>query len=217
LLVSGNSTSPAPAVLATAIMAALLPSSIWGWQRAFEGASALVGVLYLGVCMLSQARRGESAAELGLRFDNLPRALGSAAVFVVPAVLVLVAAGFALESLQFSWSRAARDIPWLLVWGTAQQYGLLGFFYRRFLEISGEERLAAVGASVIFATFHAPNGFLVAVTLVAGMMACILYRRVPNILAIGVAHGVISFALLCSLPPEVTGGLRVGPGYLAHG
>jgi hypothetical protein len=203
------------AFLEVSAMIAILLSYIWGWQRAFVGASQLVLVLYFGLALVSHLLRGESARQVGLRFDNLPRALRNAAVVVVPAVLLALAIGFALDGWHFhSGSQTARGAPWLLAWATAQQYGLLGFFYRRFLEIFGGPLAATAGASVTFAAFHVPNGFLVAVTLAAGAAACTLYRREPNLLAIGAAHAMLSFFLFYSLPFDVTHGLRVGPGYL---
>jgi membrane protease YdiL (CAAX protease family) len=88
-------------------------------------------------------------------------------------------------------------------------------FYRRLIEALGSSRAAAAGAAILFAVFHLPNGFLMAVTLAAGAFACALYQREPNVPIIGVAHGSISFALYYALPASITGGLRVGPGYLA--
>ena len=41
----------------------------------------------------------------------------------------------------------------------------------------------------MFALFHLPNPFLTAVTLVAGILAGMLYRVVPNLWAIGAGHG----------------------------
>jgi membrane protease YdiL (CAAX protease family) len=68
---------------------------------------------------------------------------------------------------------------------------------------------------VAFATFHLPNPFLVPVTLAAGLAACTLYRREPNLFVIGLSHAMVSYFLLCCLPISVTHGLRVGPGYFA--
>jgi ABC-type Mn2+/Zn2+ transport system permease subunit len=131
-------------------------------------------------------------------------------------VAVSFAIGLTLGSWHFhSWSHILKGAPWMLAWATAQQYGLLCFFYRRFLEISADPRAATAGAAVTFAAFHIPNGFLVAVTLLAGVAACTLYRRETNLFAIGMAHALVSFTLLCSLPFSVTHGLRVGPAYLA--
>lgn len=217
MLIPAARKSHTAAILEIATMIAALLSYIWGWQGAFAGASGLILVLYVGIGILSHARRGESACQLGLRVDNLPYALRNAAALVAPAVLVLLAIGIALDSLHFSWSQTAKNAPWLIAWGTAQQYGLLCFFYRRFLEIFGGPWLATICAATTFATFHAPNGFLIAITLAAGVAACTLYRRTPNVLAIGIAHAVISFMLVCALPYDVTHGLLVGPAYLALG
>jgi membrane protease YdiL (CAAX protease family) len=54
-----------------------------------------------------------------------------------------------------------------------------------------------------------------AVTLGAGVVACLLYRRSPNVIVIGLAHATLSFVLYCALPYSLTHGLRVGPGYFA--
>jgi membrane protease YdiL (CAAX protease family) len=101
----------------------------------------------------------------------------------------------------------------MVAWGCAQQYGLLCFCYRRFLEIVGNPRGATLSAAVLFAIFHAPNALLMGVTLLAGLVSCTLYRREPNVPVLGLAHAVISFALVGSLAYEVTHGMRVGPGY----
>ena len=204
------------ALLEVAAMSAILLSYIWGWHGAFSGASIAILVLYFGLGIASHLLHRESARDIGLRVDNFPRALRNAAMFVVPAVAVSLAVSWALGSWHF---QAAGHSPlqalWLIAWATAQQYGLLCFFYRRFLDIFGTTAAATVGAAVSFAAFHLPNPFLFPVTLAAGMAACTLYRREANLFAIGLAHASVSFVLLWSLPYSVTHGLRVGPGYLA--
>ena len=208
----------AAAIVEVAALSAILLSYIWGWQRTFPGASLLILVLYFGVGLLSHLRRRESLRDIGIRTDNLRCALINAAVIVVPAAVLCVLVGWLLGSLHFpTASHAVVLALWLIVWGTAQQYGLSCFFYRRFREIFEEQGTwtATAAASVMFALFHMPNGFLVAVTLAAGAVACRLYQREPNLAALGVAHAMISFVVLYSLPFSVTHGLRVGPGYLA--
>jgi hypothetical protein len=197
-------------------MVAILLSYIWVWHGTFPGAAPLILALYFGVGIVSHVRRGETARDIGLRFDNFPRALLNVAYVVAPAVAVTLAFGWALGGWHFrSWERSAFELTWMLGWATAQQYGLLCFFCRRFCEIFEAPWSAVGGAAAIFATMHAPNGFLVAVTLVAGTVACTLYRRTPNLIAIGIGHAVVSYVLLCALPFSVTHGLRVGPGYFA--
>jgi hypothetical protein len=197
-------------------MVTILLTYIWFWHDAFHGAALLIIALYFGIGILSHARRGEAPGHIGLRIDNLPRALRNVALVVVPAIGVTLVIGFAMRSWHFrGWEHPIVEPLWMLSWATAQQYGLLCFFLRRFSEIFAPSWAATLGASAVFATMHAPNGFLIAVTAAAGLAACTLYRRVPNLLAIGIGHAALSYVLLCSLPFSVTHGLRVGPGYLA--
>jgi membrane protease YdiL (CAAX protease family) len=202
------------AIIEIAALSVILLSYIWGWQHAFAGASQLIFVLYFGLILLSQFRRRESLREVGVRGDNLARAVRNAAVIVVPASALCVLIGWSLDSLHFPTASHTGVLAlWLIVWGTAQQFGLSCFFYRRFREIFANTWAATAGASLMFAVFHVPNGFLVAVTLAAGVAACRLYEREPNLFALGLAHAMISLIVLYSLPYGVTHGLRVGPGY----
>ncbi|HVY80141.1 MAG TPA: CPBP family glutamic-type intramembrane protease [Steroidobacteraceae bacterium] len=206
----------AAALLEVGAMVAILLSYIWWWQGAFPGASLLMVALYFGIGILSHARRGERPREIGIAPHRLPRALRNVALVVVPAIAVTLAIGSAMDSWHFrGWEHPIIAVTSMLAWATAQQYGLLCFFYRRFCDIFVSRWAASAGASAVFATMHAPNGFLIAVTAAAGLVACALYRRVPNVLAIGIGHAALSYVLLCALPFTVTHGLRVGPGYLA--
>ena len=216
MLVAARTTWRTVALVEVATMFVALLSYIWAWQRTFAGASLLIIALYCGLGLMSHLRRHETAWYLGLRADNLARALRNALFIAVPAVVVALGIGLALGTWHFpSWLRILKEAPWMVAWATAQQYGLLCFFYRRFLEIFADPAAATASAAVMFATFHIPNVFLIAVTLAAGVAACTLYRRETNLFAIGVAHALVSIVLLCSLPESVTHGLRVGPGYLA--
>jgi hypothetical protein len=199
-----------------AAMTAILLTYIWGWQGSFVGSSLLVIVLYFGLAAASQFRRREMPRQLGFRFDNAPTALRNATLVVVPILAVFLTIGAALGSWHFpSWKHFFGGLPWLLVWDLAQQYGLLCFFYRRFLEILDRPGAATLAASITFAGFHAPNPFLMAVTLGGGAVACGLYRRAPNVFVIGVAHAALSYVLYFALPIGLTHALRVGPGYYA--
>jgi hypothetical protein len=195
-------------------MVAVLLSYIWGWQGTFAGASPLLIVTYFGLGAVGHARSGENLRQLGFRIDNLPIALRNAAFVVTPAIAIAIVVGFALGSWHFPpWQRGLAGLPWMFVWAAAQQYGLVCFFYRRFLETFGHWQMAVAAAAVMFATFHVPNGFLIAVTLAAGTAACTLYRREPNVIALALAHAMLSYVLFFALPETVTHGLRVGPGY----
>jgi len=206
------------ALLEVTAMVALLLSYIWGWQGFFRGGFLLVTALYFAIGYVSHRRRGETARELGLRFDNGWAATRNAALIVSVGLCVPLAVGAALGTWHFrGWSSSLAGLPWGLAWGTAQQYGLLCFLYRRLLEILDSPQGATLGAAAIFAAFHVPNPFLLGVTFVAGLASCTLYRREPNVFVLGIAHAAISFVLYGALPRTVTHGLHVGPGYFtAH-
>ena len=196
-------------------MLALVLSYIWGWQRTFPGDELLVVLLYFAVCYVSHVRCRESARVLGLRLDNWRSAARQACVPVAVAVGAALGTGAMLRSWHFELADLPLDLPWHVAWGTAQQYGLLCLLYRRLLDVIASPRSAALGAGSAFALFHLPNPLLVAVTFVAGSVSCALYRRVPNVFVLGIAHAAISMVLFSALPVSMTHELRVGPGYYA--
>ena len=206
------------AAIETAAMTALLLTYIWGWAGRFEGASYAIVAGFLGIGAFSHVRRGESARELGIRLDNWRSAVLNVLYWMAVPLLALLAIGAAMHTWHFpSLARAVGSLSWLLVWGTAQQYGLLCFFYRRQRELFESSAAASVAAGALFSIFHLPNPFLMAVTLVAGFIACEIYRRQPNLFVMGAMHALTSFTLYYALPRGVTHGLRVGPGYYAWG
>jgi membrane protease YdiL (CAAX protease family) len=201
------------AVAEITAMLALVLSYIWGWQRTFRGDELLVVLLYFAVCWMSHLRCRESAHVLGLRLDNWQSAVRQACVPVTVAVVAVLGAGAMLRSRHFQPADLPLDLPWHVAWGTAQQYGLLCLLYRRLLDVIASPRSAALGAGGAFALFHLPNPLLVGVTFVAGSVSCALYRRVPNVYVLGIAHAMISMVLFSALPVSLTHALHVGPGY----
>lgn len=204
------------AVVEVAALTALILSYIWGWQGAFPGHGLLVVTLYFGIGIVSHLRRGESPRQIGIRLDNWPAALRSALVVVGITSAAFLVLGAVFDTWHFPSARQTLNaLPWMVAWGTAQQYGLLCFFYQRLLEILQGPRAATWGAATLFAVFHVPNPLLLAVTLGAGAVSCALYRREPNVLVLGIAHAAVSFVVAGALPLTVTGGMHVGPGYFA--
>ena len=199
-----------------AAMTLLLGSYIWLWQDSFPGDFAVCVVLYFAVGIASHVRHGEPAREIGLRLDNVGRSAREAILVVGPLIVLPVLVGVWLESLRFP-----ELYTWPLgllrrfLWGTAQQYGLLAFFYRRFVDLfPGAGWRPICAAAGIFSLFHLPNPFLTLVTFVAGIVACWLYRRQPNLYVLGMVHALLSLTVSRSLPLDVTFGMRVGPGFL---
>lgn len=210
--------SRSSAVVEIAAMTALLLTFIWGWHDAFPGAFLAVVAGYFGIGLVSHLRRGETAREIGLRIDNWRVSARSASGVVAASMVAPLAVGGALGSWRFAdVNTSASALLMLFLWATAQQYGLLCFFFRRLQEILRSPTAASLAAAGLFALFHLPNPFLTAATLVAGLIACMLYRRGTSVFVIGAAHAAVSFTLYGALPLSVTHGLRVGPGYYAFG
>ncbi len=198
--------------LEIAAFATLVLSYIWLWEGAFPGHAVVIVVAYFGLGWAIHRRRGETARNLGFRLDNLGPALRNAALWVGPALAGILLAGAMAGSWHFEpWMDGLPAFGWNLVWGTAQQYGLLCVFYRRLREVLPGEALPIAGCALLFSCFHLPNGFLTAVTFAAGALSAFLYRKVPNVPALGIAHACLSFSLFYALPPSTTHLMHVGP------
>ena len=193
-------------------MTTMLLSYIWWWHHRFDGDFALCLTLYFGIGAFGHWLRGETARQIGWRLDNAADATLDALRITLPILVVINLVGLAAGSVAYppagTWPERL-GIGW--VWGTMQQYGLTAFFYRRWFDLTGRPIAAGAAAAALFALFHLPNAFLMLATLVAGLLACWLYRRHPNLLVLGAVHAVISFALLHALPEALTLQLRVGP------
>ncbi len=195
-------------------MTALLASYEGVWQGSFPGHVFVLLAGFFAIAAFSHRRRGETWRDLGFRADTARAALRGVTVWLGPVFPVLAAAGIVLGSLR--WSGAA-EIAFLLavgvLWGTLQQYALLGFHLRRLEDVMGGGIGSSVAAAALFSAYHAPNPLLMAITAVAGLVACRIYRRAPNVPVLGVAHGLLSFAISHSLPLHWTVGMRVGQSY----
>jgi membrane protease YdiL (CAAX protease family) len=203
-----------PPVMEVAALTALILSYIWGWQGAFPGHAQLIVLLYFGIGIAGHLRRGETAAQLGIRLDNWGAAFRNALPVVAVALLVPLAVGAAFDTWHFpSWQRSLENLPWTIAWGTAQQYGLVCLLYRRLLEIVQSPWAATLFAAALFAVFHTPNPLLMVVTLIAGIASCTLYRREPNLFVLGFAHAAVSYVISAAFPLSVTHGMHVGPAY----
>jgi len=125
----------------------------------------------------------------GLRRDNLAAAGKAAATVTVPLVACAVAYAF-----------AAGHFPppqgfWLILvlypaWGVAQQF-LLNAMLARNLSAFLPAWAVVLLSAALFAAAHAPDLPVVALTLPAGALWVLMYRRWPNLWALGIAHGII--------------------------
>ena len=205
------------AVAEIAALALVLLSYIWVWEGAFPLHFLAILLLYFGIGIEGHWRRGERLRDIGVRADNLWPALRLVSVWIAPVGLAAIVAGLLLRSLHFPpLGEAAGSVAFGVLWGSAQQYGLVCVFYRRLREAVPGCRLPIIAGGLLFGLLHIPNPFLMVVTTSLGMLACWLYEREPNLFALGLWHGLTSFAFYYSLPIWLTIEMKVGPQILPY-
>ncbi len=164
--------------------------------------------------LLSQRARGETARDVGWRFDNLARAARLLAPPMIFATLLLVAAGLYTSKLDFMRWRGEDSLPGVLalgvLWGFLQQYALQGFINRRAQMIWGPGRKSVLAVALTFALLHLPNPWLMLATFAGGVVWAAVYQRAPNLLALGLSHGLMTWVLISAFPSAALHNLRVG-------
>ena len=171
-------------------------------------------VVVLAFMFASHRVRGESARDVGWRLDNF----GAAArllllLFGPPAALLLLAGWLTgqLELLRWGGGQSVLGAPALgVLWGLLQQYALQGFINRRAQAVWGRGWKSVLVVALVFGALHLPNPALTVATFAGGLLWAYVYQRTPNLLALGLSHGLLTWALIASVPPHWLNNLRVG-------
>jgi membrane protease YdiL (CAAX protease family) len=167
----------------------------------------------VGAMVLSHALRRETPADLGFRVSDFRECAIRLAPGVALLGLLFSAAGLlcgTIRAVSIGDGLAAWAV--YLPWGVAQQYALNGYFLNR-LQRASSPRTAVVLATALFSAVHAPNWFLMAVTLAGGACCTLIYQRWRNLYALGLAHGTLGFLLYLVVPDSISHHLRVGWGW----
>lgn len=193
------------------VITGTVASYLWWWRGAFEWDKIVLAAGLVGWSIYIEWSRHERFAEvIGSRGTFIP-ALRIVCLWVAAPLLAIVLAALfaARDTLPPSPELATRLAVFVLI-GILQQYLLLAHLWRSAAALWPRMGVSQLAAAVIFALLHEPNAFLVLVTFAGALAACTIYKRAPNIWALGLGHGILSFALYYGLPRAVTGGLRVG-------
>ena len=171
-------------------------------------------IFAFGLIFWSHRVRGESLREIGFRVDNFGKAARLLIVPMVLASLVLIGIGYFKGSIDFFRWRgggAVLGMPLLgIVWGLVQQYALQGFINRRAQIAWGPGTVSVLIVAVLFAAFHLPNPGLMSATFVGGLVWATVYQRAPNLFALAISHGLMTWMLISTLPSNLLYSLRVG-------
>lgn len=166
-----------------------------------------VGIsIAFAVYLLWRARRTPGVLRIwGMRRDNFWPALGAQLVFVVVGGLGLVGFGLVTGSLTLPatfWITVAL-YP---VWGVAQQFALQNLIARNLAGVLSNPLALSVAAAALFGISHYPRLELVSLTLVSGVFFTLIYRRCPNLWAVGLAHGMLGSLAVTIVLGEDPGG-----------
>ena len=164
-------------------------------------------VLVIALCVMHNRRTGE----WGFRARAFWPALAWSAVLTAAFGGVLWWIGHQFEP------PPRRDGVWLdflyvVIWGGSQQFVLQTVILHEARATFG--RAGIVVAALIFAAFHLPNPFLVAVTFLGGLIWCFIYARHPNIVPLALSHAASTVVILLSFNSDITQALRTGWRYL---
>lgn len=189
----------------------------WVITAVAGGSSLLITVpilLAFGLMFCSHKLHGESVRDIGFRLDNFAKATRLLIAPTVVAALILIGIGYLNGSIDFFRWRGGRlllGMPLLaILWGLVQQYALQGFINRRAQIIFGKGFLSILLVSLLFGAFHLPNPALTVATFLGGLVWATVYQRAPNLFALALSHGLMTWLLISTLPGNLFHGLRVG-------
>jgi hypothetical protein len=185
---------------------------LWAYSQQYRAAMWLLVLFMLGSVLL----RRESAERLGLSF----RHTRGATRWLVPGV------AFAAVPL-FAFGAAEGRIGLLLLpdrllllqftgyfaWCVLQQFALQSYMHNRLLTAVGNSRRTPLLIGLIFGALHLPNPVLTVVCLVGGTVMGAVFLRHRSIWILALGQALIGMMLFSSLPEDLHGRMRVGPGY----
>ena len=151
----------------------------------------LLAVGLWGVYALWRAVRTPGLAHRwGFRRDNFLPALRACLVFVIPAAAAMIVAASLTGRL------ALPPTFWVVLllyplYGIAQQFALQALITRNLRALVRPRAPRVVVVAALFGAAHVPDGPLIGLTLLTGLVFTWIYESHPNLWAVGIAHGLL--------------------------
>ncbi len=218
-----RSKSPSPAVrvlLVAEVLVFVGSLAAYLWLALSNGGAVrvlhVVFYIYAGAFPIAMnLLHGDRPADSGIRLDTLKDSAREVGVATAVMVAVLLIAAWIGDAYHWQgWKHFGERAALYVAWGPIQHYWLQAFSVRRMLQARVPAPVAVAVGAAIFGALHAPNWVLVGFTTAAGVTWCILFLRHPNLLTIGVSHGLLALLMYYALPMSWHAGMGVGPMYL---
>jgi hypothetical protein len=192
---------------------ALILAAIWTvypWQRGFYWAA--IAWIVVTTCMHRPTWRA-----VGLGLSGLVRSIWVVAAAAVLAVLgVYTAARMHTLHRLHGPSALFTEFGGYMIWAVMQQFVLQIYFLLRLLRLLPGKVAPVIAAAGLFSLAHLPNPVLTPVTMVWGIVACVLFLRYRNIFTLGLAHGILGVCVATIVPDSLQHHMRVGIGYYRY-
>jgi len=197
------------AVVASILLAVWVIVPLYPSNRFMMIPSAIAAI---GIVVYSMRVRGEAVKDVGISTHAFMPALR---LLIIPLVVaVVVFGGVSLSTNTFRWETLAwYKLITLPAWGILQQFVLQGFVYRRIRSLVESPNHAIGWTAILFSLVHLPNFPLMLLTLVGGLVWTWVYSKAPNIIAIGISHGLLSLLVMATMPKRLLPTLSVGYKY----
>lgn len=160
-------------------------------------------------------REAHSFTGLGLRGSGFRKSLWIVAVAALVAALLITVA-WKTNTLHATLSGFTPEISCVayFLWALIQQFILIDVFLERLLKVAPTRSMAVMVTALLFSVAHIPNALLIAVTLVWGIAACVLFLHYRNLYTLALAHAIVGLTLAITVPDTMHHQMRVGMGYV---
>ena len=171
--------------------------------------NAVISVVFGGYLIWRVRQSGDAIRAWGMRTDNFWRALLAQGVFAAVSGTAIIGYGVATDASMLP------ESFWLTlglypIWGIAQQFALQSLIARNLEGLITRPMVLALVAAALFAASHYPRLELVALTGIGGVFLTLIYRRIPNLWAAGIIHGVLGSLAFYLVLKEDPGAMIIG-------